>query len=962
MLSIQLFGRPTLRRHNQPLGLSYKAQALLSYLAVTRQAHSRQALAGLLWSDNSEERARRNLRVELARIRPLVGDYLLIQRRTIAFDLHSNHELDVAQFEACLSRPEPTLTHLTQATTLYHSHFLQDFHVPGAELFNEWVFAQRERLHQHMQQALLKLAAIQTQQSAYPQGIATLQQLLKLEPWLEEAHRQLMALFAHNGQRNLALKQYDLCRQQLLDELGVDPEPATTALYQDIKAGKLARLAPISRPARPIAPAPFQAPPRTPHFVGRVAELAQLEEDLTRPGHTSHTSHTPHIALVGMGGTGKTALATQLAHALQTHFTDGILWANATGDPLDILEAWGSAYGYDFSRLADLENRALAVRGLLANKTVLLILDNVAQVTRLRPLLPSGKNNAVLLTTRNLDVAHALNATILPLGELSPASSHQLLSQIVGEQRVSAEPEASAEIGRLLHYLPLAVEITAQRLRSRPRRRLADMAQRLRQTEQRLGLGISDRAIRASFEVSWEGLVGSLQRAFALLGVFSGRGFAAPALAHIAQTDLYTAEEHLFSLVALSLVQEQGQTYYQQHPLLADFATEKLGDNQQAPGRMATYYQQFATTHQANYPRLRPEWPNLMAGMETAHHQANWQLVLAYAQTLLPPWLTRARFSEMRQGLAMAQTAALALEDTPALAHILQQWGQAAIEQNNYEEATRLFNQSLAHYYRLEDGAGIATAQYHLARIALENNDNDNALDLLTQSQQLRQEEGDEAGVAATLYRQARVWFASGTDYQKAAELAQTALAIQETVADKQGQMATLRLLAEISLTTHQHSQAKDYCQQAHTLSQAHQDKGELAAVWYLFTAIHRRLGHMADSLKAGLESLALAQNMGNRRLQASILYQLSITDNALDNHEQAISRLIESIQLFQAVGDDLGRTYALMKLGDVYQKAGQDPHRPFEVWQTAQTLAISLNHPQLIEAVTQKLGRLVQS
>src|SRR4029453_1833172 len=106
------------------------------------------------------------------------------------------------------------------------------------------------------------------------------------------------------------------------------------------------------------------------------------------------------------------------------------------------------------------------------------------------------------------------------------------------------------------HHLPWAVEITAQRLVSRPRRRLSDMADRLRHVEERLDLSISDRAVRTSFQVSWGSLDTNLRRVLALLGVFEGRSFAVDALAHLAGLDRYTAEDRLFSLTALSLVSE----------------------------------------------------------------------------------------------------------------------------------------------------------------------------------------------------------------------------------------------------------------------------------------------------------------------------------------------------------------------------------------------------------------------
>src|SRR6185503_6827627 len=112
----------------------------------------------------------------------------------------------------------------------------------------------------------------------------------------------------------------------------------------------------------------------------------------------------------GMGGIGKTSLAVHLAHRLRGQFPDGVLWAHvSTSEPLDILDSWARAYHCDFSALPDLDSRASAVRALLADKTVLIILDDVWDAARARPLLVGGPAASVLLTGRDMDVAQALD-------------------------------------------------------------------------------------------------------------------------------------------------------------------------------------------------------------------------------------------------------------------------------------------------------------------------------------------------------------------------------------------------------------------------------------------------------------------------------------------------------------------------------------------------------------------------
>ena len=291
-----------------------------------------------------------------------------------------------------------------------------------------------------------------------------------------------------------------------------------------------------------------------------------------------------------------------------------------------------------------------ALRNVLDAKQTLLVLDDVTSVERVRPLLPGGAGCRVLLTTRNEEVAIGLGAQVVALAELSPADGVELLTRILGAARVEREGEAAQEIGDALHHLPLAVEIAAQFLAARPRRPLAQMAERLRHVHHRLDLKISDRAVRTSFGVSWEGLDAAHRALFAQLALFEGRSFTAEAIAYVAELDLWTAQERLETLKALSLVREEGAERYRQHPLLADFAREQLGEDEASQRRLADYYLAFAQQHQADYAVLEPEWDGVMAGMEAAYGLAVWDVVMDYAEVFEEPWLARARYSDARGG------------------------------------------------------------------------------------------------------------------------------------------------------------------------------------------------------------------------------------------------------------------------------------------------------------------------
>jgi DNA-binding SARP family transcriptional activator len=955
-LALTLLGRPQIRLDGQLTTLaSNKALGLLYYLAATGQVHSRQMLAGLFWSDLPEEAARRNLRVELNRLRSLFDSYLVGERETLAFHKAAPHWLDLDIFEACRLHPNPSIEQLQRAVDLYQGDFLQDFHVRDAALFEEWLDAERERLHQVVQQFTLRLLRLLRQEHRYDTAILYAQRLLARNAWLEEGHQELMTLYALTGQRAKALAQYELCSDALDNEFGVPPSEATNQLYDQILSGEIRppieafpqqQPNPMLTPPRPSAP-PFQAPAPLLHFVGREGDLAAVYQALVQP-------ETATYAIVGMGGVGKSIFAVHVAHALRSEFADGVLWAHAaTSDPMDILGNWARALGYDFSGLADVENRAAALRGVLAEKRVLLVLDDVRSVARTRPLLLGGARCTTLITTRDLDVATALNAKPYRLQELAPAESVHLLERILGEERVAAEREAAQQIGLFLQNLPLAVEITAQRLASRPRRRLADMAQRLRSVEERLDLSISDRAVRTSFMVSWESLDANLRRTFSLLAVFAGRSFTAPALAHIAGLDTYTAEDRLFALTTLSLSSEEGDDRYRQHPLLADFAREQLGENTLPLVDMAFYYQQFAERHRTDYPALRPEWENLMAGMAAAHHLEQWALVLGYADTLTHAWFVRARYAQARLGYNWARDAAQALGDESALASALLRWGQACVEQDDYTEAEQLLTESLKYQEKAQDAAGIASVKYYLARIAVDQARYATAEQLLVSSQQLCRRLGDQGGLATTMYQEALLGYRLG-DLDKAKALCEQALVLQEEINDQGGLLPTLRLLADVALEQKEYAIADAYCQRALTLGLQLQNRGELAQIYYSLTVVARVQENFELAHTYAANALELCQWMGNLRIQAAVRYEQCWLYATKKEYEAAIQVGLKSLELFRQLKDNFNLVYVLCHLGDFYEESGQH-EAAYRLWQEASNYVQSQNHP-LQEPLHQRL------
>ncbi len=251
-LTFRLLGGLTISRAGHPVSgfHSRKERALLCYLAVTARRHHRPFLAGLFWGDLSDSRALANLRRALSHLRGVAGDHLLITRRTVVFDHDSDYWLDVEAFEEQIGpytsgqadEDAPRQVALREAVDLYRGDFLAGFHVKGCPTFEEWVLGEQERLRSLAVQALRTLVGLHRARGEYPPAIEYVRRLLALDPWREEAHRELMRLLALSGQRSAALAQYEVCRQVLETELGLEPLEETTALYEWLVDWKTDRL------------------------------------------------------------------------------------------------------------------------------------------------------------------------------------------------------------------------------------------------------------------------------------------------------------------------------------------------------------------------------------------------------------------------------------------------------------------------------------------------------------------------------------------------------------------------------------------------------------------------------------------------------------------------------------------------------------------------------------------------
>ena len=320
----------------------------------------------------------------------------------------------------------------------------------------------------------------------------------------------------------------------------------------------------------------FQAMPDLPYFVGREKELAILKKHLLK-------KHHPTIYILnGMAGVGKTTLATRLAYEVRDYFTDGILWARAdTSDTMTLLKLIADSFGYDVSQYADLHSRSQAIRGLLAFKKALLVIDNVDSSSQAEHLLPPTGPCAVLITTRhsNLRIARGCPQIRLEPFEEADQSSRALFDRILGEEAAEAEKKTLAKIADLLGHLPLALSIVAGRIALEPHTTASSYLTQLQAEKAGLdALTHEEQSVRASFNSSYAALTLEEQALFAALGVFGGEDFRLGAVTAVTNLPDSSAQSGLNQLYSLSLVQAGKNQRYRLHPLLREYAQAQIKD------------------------------------------------------------------------------------------------------------------------------------------------------------------------------------------------------------------------------------------------------------------------------------------------------------------------------------------------------------------------------------------------
>lgn len=401
--------------------------------------------------------------------------------------------------------------------------------------------------------------------------IAPLTALVREYPVRERFHGQLMIALYRSGRQAEALAAYDGLADALAEELGIDPGPELRRIRQGVLTGELEPPAGSDSGDGWVTVA--QLPLQTVGFVGRdrlVDEALSAVADGRRI-----------LVVSGPPGVGKTSLGVRIAYQLTAAFPDGQWFVRLRDSiPGEVLAALLRQSGLPGQAIPDdSEARSAALRSRLADRRVLLVLDDATDADQVRELLPGSGTSVVLVTSRsNLHGLVLDGAALLPLEVLSPGEADDLLTRFLGADAIHAEPAAAAELIELCGYLPLALRIAAANLANRRGVPISAYVAELRGGNRLSKLAISGdprNAVRAAFDLSYAGLEPAAQHLFRLLGLVPGADFTAAAAAALTGGD---ADDALEALVTANLVQRMSIDRYQFHDLVRLYAAERAAE------------------------------------------------------------------------------------------------------------------------------------------------------------------------------------------------------------------------------------------------------------------------------------------------------------------------------------------------------------------------------------------------
>jgi DNA-binding SARP family transcriptional activator/tetratricopeptide (TPR) repeat protein len=896
-VTIGLLGEVSAEVDRRPVDLGPARQrGVLAALAVDAgRLVPTDRLVERLWGTGTPRQVRAALRSHISRLRTAFAGELIIVYRSGGYTLVTDcpeQTVDLLRFRELCGRArsagddERRVTLLTEALALWRGEPLTG--VSGA-----WVDAERDRWSQERLSAEHDLTDARLRTGHGAELVGQLSARSERHPLDERVAGQYMLALHRAGRSADALGHYRRLRERLVTELGTDPGAALQDLHRQILAADPDLM--VTVPGTPAPPR--QLPVAPAWFVGRHDELDRL--DTAKEPSSEGGRIVLVLSIGGVGGIGKTWLALRWAHRNLHRFPDGQLFVDLRGfSPggrpalaVDVLGRFLDALGVGRDQQpADMDRRAELYRSLVADKRMLVVLDNAATSDQVTPLLPGGRHCTVVVTSRKqlrgLIARHG--ARPVQLDVLSDTDARVLLDTTLGADRTATDERAVAELIAWCGGFPLALGLIAARAAADPRLPLGEAAADLRA----LGVDALDSdeptaSLPAVLSWSLDHLTEPQRRAFALLGIAPGPDIGLAAATHL--TGLPERETHavLRALIEASLVDRSPGGRYSMHDLVRSYAAGVADDlpaevRETALHRVLDFYTH--TAHAAERllyahrgpaqldppglgvsPQPLPDGQAALAWFDTEHacliaaqHVAGahgWHSTVWWLAWTVDTYLFRRgqRHDRLAVWLAAAGAAA-ALGDVPARTNAHRSLGRCLADLGSHEEAVEHLHQALA----------------------------------------LAEQQPDLTQQAHTHHALARAWELHGDD-RRALEHTRLALDIHRGLDQPVWEADALNGVGWFSARLGDFDAAREHCRAALDLHRAH----------------------------------------GNLDGQANTLDSLGFIDHESGRHRQAVGHYRDALTLYRRIGNTYQVADTLDRLGDPLTALG-DPDQARAVWQEA--------------------------
>lgn len=865
-------------------------------------------LAETVWDERLPASAKGSLQTYIGRLRRILGTER-ISTSPAGFTLRIPAEaVDTLHFGCLLDRaamadPVAERVLLTEALALWRGEPFAD--IASAELER----TEQPRLTERYLGALERLTDLDLASGRAAELAAPLRELTARFPLRESLWIRLLSVLRRNGRHAEALERYEAIRARLAEELGSEPGAELRAAYAELLAG--------DEPAAPVGEVPRQLPADVVGFVGRVDAIRVLDGLAVERGGGRGSGVA---AIVGTAGVGKTSLAVRWAHRAARYFPDGQLYVNLRGfapdervvGPAEAIRGFLDALGVPKDRVpVGLGPQTGLYRSLLADRRVLVLLDNARDAEQVRPLLPGGARCLTLVTSRSRLTGLVIAEAAVPVGldVLSDAEARELLR---ARLRTGSSPGPAAdEVVAWCAGLPLALAIVAARAALRPGPPLSGLAAELRATTglDALDSGEESTSARSVFSWSYRALGAGAARMFRLLGLHPGAEVSATAAASLAGLDPARTGRALTELIAAHLLTEPSPGRFGCHDLLRDYARE-LTEAHDSPDERDTAVRRLLDHYlHSAFTAMRLLQPQ-RAGIEIPGHDASVTPAEPADATEALAWFT----DEHSALLAMVHIAhERGFDDhTVELAWTLRNYLDW---QGHWDDWAAVLATALLAAERSGRILAQVSAHRGLARVLAMRGEPDAAYEHLSRALVLSGKLDDPTEAAHT-HQSVSVLFDMTGRYAQAREHAGQALELFRTTGHRRGIAVSLNSVGWSLAHLGESRQALEYCRASLELQTELGAPHGRAGAWDSIGYAHHQLGEYGPAAEAFGNAAAFFAEVGDRHGLATALWHLGDTAAAAGDplarghYERALSILDE---LGHADAEEVRRVLAAM-------------------------------------------------